>query len=261
MVIRLVLLLCFACPSVWACTYNAMAYPNSLTKFVESAEGIYLATLSKSQKVGDNNSYSFHVDEVLKGEPKHQLLIEVNNALPGALKLDIRHDVLRFWLDKQYGAVNVDSDCKIRPSFNLGYQYILVLSENATVKSYEFVASVDNKWLKFVRNQLNNIQKPLFLESEFFNGLNGIDLYTCKIEREDYSLRNPKYLRTVWGAKDKGMWPEKMSSLCVERDKQYVQLNFEDGYTTHILFDRGEIDLMPLFPNMEILKGNRLKVE
>ena len=98
-----------------------------------------------------SHTYRFAVREVIAGGKKKELSIETVGVSHHASDSDFdRHTDYRFWLDNG-GRLGIESDCSLKPTFELGRDYLLVLGGERHRKGFELVVSRMTAWLSEVR--------------------------------------------------------------------------------------------------------------
>jgi hypothetical protein len=106
------------------------------------------------EKGQSTHMYRFSVKGTLKGESKEHVTIEIVGRSHQSESSDFdEHTDYRFWLDNG-GRLGVEADCSLRPGFEKGQDYLLILANERHRKSFELILSPNDAWLKEVRRVL-----------------------------------------------------------------------------------------------------------
>lgn len=160
-----------------ACMNSSKGSRSGVRSLIEDSVGIYLVTLQSAiavepvlltqthpalslKDVIENVRvestrrviYSFDVLEPIKGAKLTRLEIEIPLRNIEDLFDDFNgHKSDIFWNDPSAGRARINSDCSISTTFTFGHQYIILISDNPTIKSYERIKSEEDRFLQFVR--------------------------------------------------------------------------------------------------------------
>jgi hypothetical protein len=98
--------------------------------------------------------YDFVVDRRLLGPERREFSVTgraVGKYMEREDSMD--HSDAGFW---QHGGGRLmnEGDCVIRPAFRLGQRYLMFMDQTATWRSYERIATNNDKWLAYVEDKL-----------------------------------------------------------------------------------------------------------
>jgi len=105
--------------------------------------------------------YEFEVQERLQGPPAQRFTIVGAAGGTRSPPLSLDHTDEEFW---KWGGGRLynDSDCVLRPNFEVGEMYLVFRGKPATWRSFEHIETVrgrpnpDDKWLTYVKEQLES---------------------------------------------------------------------------------------------------------
>jgi len=105
--------------------------------------------------------YEFEVQERIQGFPAQRFTVVGAAGETRSPPLSLDHSDGKFW-ERGGGRLYNDSDCVLRPNFELGEMYLVFRGKPATWRSFEHIETVrgrpnpDDRWLAYVREQLQS---------------------------------------------------------------------------------------------------------
>jgi len=254
--VALVAFLILFSSSISACVLSYESYPNNLRSLMYGADGVYLAELVEAKVQERRYKYIFLVKQTLQGVNKKKISVNVDNSLPGGIRNIEQHANIDFWLNPAFGGTKVDSDCKVRPSFNLGREYLVVLGGNETVKNYELIINKEDRWFKFASNP----SLPIFSNSDLLELVSGVDIYSCSQERKLLNQREQLLVKTAYGKSHDALWPDNIFKLCSNQNEFYAQVSFKNSESVvHVKYmEDGVLNFGEIINGFEISPFNKL---
>lgn len=148
------LLLCLVTNSALACSVPKSGFGYSLEELIDNSENIILVELI-DQTTNDHLVESrLKVVEVLKGEPKKEYsFISYSSEHESATYLD--HNDARFWFNDIGRSAWPCCICGPDHTFAAGFRYLLFPDLLGARKSAEIIKTVNDRWLKFVKQRLD----------------------------------------------------------------------------------------------------------
>ena len=131
-------------------------------KMVKETPDIYYAEATSFSK--DDESFSFKVLEVIKGEKRKDFAVLGHPLADGAVESDFgAHKAQAFWDDITTARTLFGPDCRLNPLFKIGSRYLIFYKEPFQAKSFELVKTRADRWFKHV---YETIHPPKRVKSE-----------------------------------------------------------------------------------------------
>lgn len=164
-----------SCCAVSALNAQELCHPTEDTRrspheLVQSTDAIYLARVIKINPPGEEHNvpyeYIFEVIESLKASGQRILEFNVNGGYPyddvpqHYLSIDERHNIINYDDVEMFGSnglyISEGDQCKIYPSFKLGYQYLVFYNSNSRIGYEPINSPLTDNWYKMVKDVLSN---------------------------------------------------------------------------------------------------------
>lgn len=114
--------------------------------------------ISDIRRPRDKILYQFEVQRAFRGNEfsSFELMFE-ETSRPSALQNDDfnHHSDEVFW-SATGGRTGIEADCQIRPSFEVGSTYLVLLGPDIHVKAFEKIEGRNDRWLSFVIEHLDH---------------------------------------------------------------------------------------------------------
>ena len=221
----------------------------------DDAKAIYLVKSVRSKTDGINHSFNFNVLQVFKGPNRKQIELFVDASLWGNIQYFEKHEAVKFWLKPYSAGMFVNSDCKLRPNFNVGYEYLVLLGEKDNIRSYEIINSPDDYWLNYIKSLSQGHARAAYSYSSFKSQIQSLSTYRCPRKGD----RKASYLKTYIGKPEPVVWPNQSGFRCAGTGFDYAQLKFEGSDMVYFVPIDGEsLDFNFLAGDTLVLPKNKL---
>jgi hypothetical protein len=145
-----------------------------MQKLIKDTPDIYVAEAISA--VSTDETVTFKIHEVVRGAKAKTLtltatLLDLNDKKE-FVKTNTNdfggHRAEFFWKDIFNGRTTFGSDCRLKPTFEIGKRYLILNKEPYQPKSFELYTSANDAWYKHVRNTLYppKIKKKVVNSSE-----------------------------------------------------------------------------------------------
>lgn len=162
---------CFTAPSDYYRPYSQVIREADLiflgrVKSIEEikTDGAKTSTLkdlldAASQPYEGNRRFEFEIVELLKGKiDEESIFIKGIDSQSGPIQDYNKHTDYQFWLDVG-GRIKSSSNCLLLPNFHHYNEYLIIMGEKNSYKSYEVIRSSEDAWLKEVKLMLRLDQR------------------------------------------------------------------------------------------------------
>jgi len=144
-----------AMPASQACRTPPREQTIDAERLIAGARDVVLAKVVHVADLGgDLVRYDFVVERSLLGPERKEL--SVSGRAAGRYQereASIDHSDEAFWKHGG-GRLTNEMDCVLRPAFRLGERYLMFMNQTATWRSFERIATDDDKWLAYVEDKL-----------------------------------------------------------------------------------------------------------
>lgn len=155
--------------------------PEEYTPYTDLIHGttrIALGSLQNSKVLQDGSrEYLFKTTKVVKGSVGETFTVvdvDIGVAISSENNSDYEgHTKKEFWENPYFGRGQSFIDCKIHPVFNQGDQYLIFLDKPYHWKSFERVATLQDKWFVEVSTVVSVAKEyPLVVQAELNSVIN-----------------------------------------------------------------------------------------
>jgi len=151
------LLLSLHISSSWACYAPPQEQLMSVDEQIAAARDVSLATVVRATPTMDGQTeYEFQVQKRIFGPDTNSFTLRSTARPPSLLYEESsfdKHQSEEFWM-RGGGRLFSNAGCNIEPAFVVGHSYLAFVGQAVTRRSFERIASPDDKWLRYVENQL-----------------------------------------------------------------------------------------------------------
>jgi len=231
---------------------------------IQEAEKIVLARMVEGRSKDGVHDYRFRILETVKGDSDEFVELAFDASHRG-LSIPLgEHTNVTFWLYGEGGS-RIGEDCRVRPSFGLGRDYLLMLGDDPVSISYEEIALRTDRWLRFVNQVVSddsNLDAPLS-ELEVVDQFGSLNLYRCPSDQDERGA-GPVLLKSLKGALPVGdPWPTQGGIRCDGEPHVFVVLSPEpkrEGPEFYLPVNNGKADLSHYTQGVELVPGNSIDI-
>ena len=134
---------------------------------IRSSSNVALATFTGHKMEGHSAIFLFRILERLSGALPVEFEIRVDHYPPEALEPGFAvdktfgdHRDYRFWNNYDIARADYSGDCKVKPTFEIGEDYLVFADSPYSIRNFEKIEKPDDLWLSVVRRTIADARRP-----------------------------------------------------------------------------------------------------